>query len=529
MNPLNNQPQNAASPFTNTASVPSPFTATQPSTPQMTPLPKTLPSGDIGMGTSNPDTSTDLTQNQVLSNLAAAGYQVPSKINPQTFQVPTTGSIDSTSLGKTSPGALQDALDAKQLALRNGTNPNSIPSDGYYQQSLQQNLYNDVGAYSKYSPEEQQLLQQKSNNDAKIYNTQLAERRQIKQLQEDGQMTKEQAAAFISESQRRADAQNADQAGLGMFYNSSLDVLGKIRGNQLTAAQTQYGMLQPTQVAPGSSLYNPITGVQYQGTGASPQGIFQASQTLKTNDQMTGNLHLTPQGTVDDNYYYQQAQAQLSGGRGTPNGQVSNNTGGNNSQIPQQVQTYLKASGGQYVNADKVPTNQQDLVKQLSAENGVPYLETGQVQKIQSIDVTNDNLTQLNGVASRILGSGLTGKTIGATWNIISSVLQLNPEISSFNAFRDTAINTIQALAGGAGSGLKINQGEINTAVGNLPKITDNLETAQKKIELVQGFMNKWKSEILTGTPGVTPPPDSKSGSKVIQTKVGAVDNSWFN
>ncbi len=66
----------------------------------------------------------------------------------------------------------------------------------------------------------------------------------------------------------------------------------------------------------------------------------------------------------------------------------------------------------------------------------------------------------------------------------------------------NTAINTIQALAGGTGSGLRLNAGEINTAIGNLPTINDNLETASKKIALVQGFMNKWKNEILTGSTG---------------------------
>ncbi len=449
-----------------------------------------------------------------------------SKLSPNPYTVPSptpTAPVNSNMLGSgATQNKLNDVWNSKANDLANGSNPNLTGSDNYMK-----NVANNVFQLSQYSPDEQNLIGSNQLLNAKIYNTQLETRRQIKQLQEDGQITKDQGASFISEAQRRSDAQLADQAGLGMYNTAELAALGNIRGNQLTAYQNLASLLKPEQVSPGSTMYNPILGTMYQGTGAAPAQITSYAQTLKQNDQMTGNLRLTPQGTVDDNYYYQTAQqayATQGGSNGAPSSNSGAQTNGQPQELPQQVQTYLDASGGQYINADKVPAEQANIVKTLAAQNGVPFLSSDEVSKMRSIDVTQSNLQQLEGVTKQILGSGLTGRTLGAAWNNISSALQLNPNISSFNAFRDTAINTIQALAGGAGSGLRLNAGEISTAVGNLPTISDNLETAQKKISLVNGFLDKWKTELMQGSQPVT-----QSGNNVIQTKVGAVDNSWFN
>lgn len=450
------------------------------------------------------------------------------KITPQSYNVPTnTATYPSSVLsGQSNANTLQNTYNNKTQDLMNGTNNNLVPSDSLYGQ-----VANKIFQTSQYTPEESQQLQNYADLNSRITATQLADRRQIKQLQEDGQLTKEQAAGFISESQRRADAQLADLAVAQTASSNTLDVLGKIRGNQLTAYQNLSSMLKPEQVSPGSTLYNPITGNMYQGNGASPQTIVSTAQNLKQNDQMTGQLRLTPQGTVDDNYYYQQAQQLYSTQGGTVDGQSGGMSGGQSygtgqtGQIPQQVQTYLQASGGQYINSEKVPADQLNLVKTLASQNGVPVLTGDEVSKMRSIDVTQNNLQQLQGVTSQILGSGLTGRTIGALWNSISSGLQLNPNISSFNAYRDTAINTIQALAGGTGSGFRLNQGEINTAVGNLPTINDNLETAQKKISLVSGFLEKWKTELLQGNQGTSSGSQSSGGT--VQTKAGVINTNW--
>lgn len=187
------------------------------------------------------------------------------------------------------------------------------------------------------------------------------------------------------------------------------------------------------------------------------------------------------------------------------------------------------ANGTPYIAQDKIDPRLSGLVQSLGPSMGIPVLNTEQVSKVQSIDVTKQNLDQLsqtvNGQNGQggILSGGLYGRTVGAGLNTLSDLFQTNPEISAFKTYRDTAINTIQALAGGSGSGFRLNQGEINTAVSNLPSLTDNLETANKKLSLLNGFLDKWSSELVGKQ--ATAPSSSNSQSGGGQSGGGGIYN----
>jgi hypothetical protein len=453
--------------------------------------------------------------------LQTAGIQPPASVGSVNFGVSPTNTVNSNHLTSVTQSDALTAYDRfVQDAMNGKTQP--TPTDAYMQKVLEM---------STYSPEEAQALQQYADVTSRINATKLAERRQIKALQENGTITQEQAKAFIEESGRVADAQLADQAVQQSAATLSLGVLGQLRGNNLQALQNISQFYNPQQIAPGSTLGNAQGQSFFQGAGASPQTIMAAAQNLKQNDQMTGNLHLTPMGTVDDNYYYQQAQqiyatqgGTLGGGTGASAGGAM---GGGTGQLPQQLATYLGASGGQYVNEDKVPKAQQDLVKQLAAQNGVPYLTQEDLSKYKNIQVTQQNLAQLQQVTERILGSGLQGRTLGAAWNIVQDKLQLNTDISSFRVWRDTAVNTIQSLAGGSGSGFRLNQAEIDTATGNLPTITDNVETAKAKLGIINSLLSRWQNQILTGNPADTSKTGGTPGGTVVQTAAGAINTDW--
>jgi hypothetical protein len=212
------------------------------------------------------------------------------------------------------------------------------------------------------------------------------------------------------------------------------------------------------------------------------------------------------------------------GGSGTGLGNTPSMTG-----IPQIVQTYTQTTsdGIPYINMSKVAQANQNVVKLLAAQYGIPALEDEDVTKVRSIDVTSQNLDQMGKTADSILSSGLFGRIKGLTANKIEAMAQTNPEISSFQTYRDAAINAIQALAGGSGSGFRLNQSEIEVASSNLPIITDNKETAQMKLGIVKSFLNKWKNQMLpnqqsnTQAPGQTQP--SVSGGTTGNPTTG-----WF-
>lgn len=397
-----------------------------------------------------------------------------------------------------------------------------VPSDNLLSSVVGQ-IYNA----SQYSPGEQNALQQYSQTQGQILQTQLAARRQIQQLQQDGSLTAAQAASFTQEAQRRSDADLADLATQQSGNTLSLQTLGMLRQNQLGALQNVAQFLQPMQVPPGSTLYNPITGVQYQGAGASPAQIAQQASTFITQDQSTGNLQLNPDGTINQQYYQNKAQSYYGGNasygqqQGMQTGaQAPAGSSNGQAQVPQSVSQYVtndSTNGIQYINANKVPTNQQNFIQQQAAQYGIPYLTSDDITKFQNISVTQQNLNQLSNVIPQILSSGIAGRIQGLTVNQIENLTETNPLISSFANYRDTALNTIQALAGGSGSGFRLNQAEIDVATSNLPEITDNSETAQAKLAVLNSFLSKWSNELLTGNPadtsGTTLPGNSSSSA----------------
>lgn len=478
-------------------------------------------------------------------NHAAAPFQAPvqqtslssypvGNYSPQNFSVQSTGNTYDSS--KLSPGAVQDLLDArraKEAAMLGGTNLDGsaagmtadgrplIPSD-----TLQGQIANQLYQSKLYSPEEQSLIQGGQDLVAQVAQKKLAARRQVTQLVEDGKITKEQGAAFVSEAERRANTELADLSVAQDSNTARLTALGLIRQNNTGALQTIMDTLKGSEVAPGSSVYNPITGVQFQGSGASPATIATTAQSLKQNDQMTGNIKLTPQGTVDDNYYYQQAQQMFASG-----GQASAGTGSTSGsqsvpgQIPQQVQTYLQASGGQYINEERVPAGQRDIVRQLAAQNGVPFLSAGDVSSVQSIDYTKANLDKLSTVVDQVLYDGALGKVGNIASATLNKWFPTSVARTAFNSNRETAIKQIQSLVAGSGSGFRLTQPEIDQAVSQMPTEYDTLSIAKAKLAWVNSFLDTKRSLALTGTVGAQT--SAPGVNNVVQTKAGAIDTNW--
>lgn len=383
----------------------------------------------------------------------------------------------------------------------------------------------------------------------KINTTRLAENQEINNLLSNGAITKEQANAFKTETQRRYDTDLANltvaqgsAANTVDVYSRLWNTFGKPQevspGGALvtpTGQQVFASPRNPIEVSPGSSLVDPLTGqVVTQGTGASPSTIVAYAQDLFQQDSAVGQPHLTADGQVDQQYYTSRAQQILSGvsgGGGFPQapatagqpGVTPSTTGG---QLPPAVAKYVVSTpeGLSYINADKVSANELNFVKNQAANYGIPLLTNEDVSKYKNIQVTQSNLQDLSTLINKVNQPGIYGRTLGAAGNYLKNIFQTDADISAFNVWRDTAINTIQSLAGGSGSGFRLNQAEIDTATGNLPTIYDNQETAQNKIRLINGFLSKWQSELLTGSPtGLT------GGQSPLQTGGGGGNIDWSN
>jgi hypothetical protein len=96
----------------------------------------------------------------------------------------------------------------------------------------------------------------------------------------------------------------------------------------------------------------------------------------------------------------------------------------------------------------------------------------------------------------RFLSSGFAGRIKGLTVNEAKQLMQTDPLVGAWDSRRLAAINQIQSLAF-PGKGMRITQGEIDTARrSDIPKITDNIETANEKLrgywKLSQSILDRY-------------------------------------
>lgn len=156
-------------------------------------------------------------------------------------------------------------------------------------------------------------------------------------------------------------------------------------------------------------------------------------------------------------------------------------------QIPKAYQNYVDAGplGVAYVNDDRVPANVKDGLKTMASRAGIPYVQAADVGALKSIEAVLGNLDSMQTLANNNLAGGVLGHIWDLTAGQGAQALQTQHgiQLGLFDNYRDTAIKAVQALAGGAGSGLRINGAEIAANTQNLPTATDSKENAIAQIK----------------------------------------------
>lgn len=180
----------------------------------------------------------------------------------------------------------------------------------------------------------------------------------------------------------------------------------------------------------------------------------------------------------------------------TPSGSVN---------VPTALSPYVQTAydGTLYADLSSLTPSDKAKYAQISQQAGIkPILDTGTAGKLNAISVSKENLQTIGESLPGLLNNETT-PTLQGLSNSVSGFLG-NADVKSFNAWRTAIINNVQALAGGAGSGLRINKAEIDSAMQNdLPVITganaDNLSTAQAKLAKLNFQLDTWNKQILGG------------------------------
>lgn len=189
-------------------------------------------------------------------------------------------------------------------------------------------------------------------------------------------------------------------------------------------------------------------------------------------------------------------------------GQLSSSASSRVSQLPQWMQSYVDAGpkGVAYINDDRVPALQKAAIQNFAAKAGVPYLQAADASAIKSIGVVYQSMESMKNLANTVLSSGWTGKLedsiLGPAAKFVGTDWGNN--LLRFDAYRDTAIKAVQALAGGAGSGLRINGAEIMANVNALPTSGDSAESANTKLAEITKIIDQ---QLGATFPYVAPTP----------------------
>lgn len=201
--------------------------------------------------------------------------------------------------------------------------------------------------------------------------------------------------------------------------------------------------------------------------------------------------------------------------------------------VPTVLQPYYSTSysGQGWVNLSSLSGPQQTAYARIAESAGLkPILDSDTASKLQAIGASKSNLNDiLQTFMSEQSGGGLA--PVNGVINGAKGFFG-DAGIKSYNSFRTAVINNVQALAGGSGSGLRINQAEIDAAMNNdLPVLTgtdaDTLSSAQRKIMNLNSQLQIWEQQIMGSgnTPSTQPTLDyPKDGYVRMQGAQGTYD-----
>lgn len=529
----------------------------------------------------------------------------PTSIPPNNFGIDTSGgsggsqtTISSSSAKPVTTSAALNAQSNKQSTMYSGTAPvGTTPSDQLYQEMMK--MYQA----SLYSPEQQQVIQQYNQAQTNLQNDQMAESRQIQALQQNGQITQAQADQMLQDTKNRWSSILSADTGQANNASTAMNTLAMLQKNQIGAISSVLPFYQGTAVSPGSTLVNQFGQTLAQGQGASPAQINSTAFQLMNNDYTrTGTYQTNPDGSP--NYaYYQNLATQMyqpggmsagstntgsgytstnsqsvtgtgsQGTTGTTSGTGSTNTGsGNYSTTPTMVPgteaapqytAYSTAiahglpppiagatitssvTGDTYVSGQMLSNSAlQTEANALAGKSGIPFVPATNVGNVQQLDVVMSQLGELSLLTKQTLTPGLLGRIEGMTTNQLQSYFETSPVWAKFNAVRLSAINYLKAMA--QGGGFRTNQSEINTASDSIANSSDNLESAQAKIQTALTNLNiAYKTFVPTHTDTTlshletvantinsnssssSSTSSSSTGGTIVQTSAGAIPTNW--
>lgn len=192
----------------------------------------------------------------------------------------------------------------------------------------------------------------------------------------------------------------------------------------------------------------------------------------------------------------------------TQNGLVNGTITPGNTGVPiVDSNTRTTQSGVPYVDGTTLTGAQASQAQLQAAQLGIPYLGSAGAGALNKLEEARQNISNIKDVLT-----GAAGGTNISPSNALSRLLEIpnyaaegvtqsGPEaaqLAAYNTFRSAAIGALQAVAGGSGSGLRINQSEIEMSINNdIPTPTDTAEVRDQKIANMTSLLDSNEAQLL--------------------------------
>jgi hypothetical protein len=188
-------------------------------------------------------------------------------------------------------------------------------------------------------------------------------------------------------------------------------------------------------------------------------------------------------------------------------------------------------SGYPYVDATGYSAKMRDALKMRYERRGVTVLTDREASVARDIDTARLNQDSIFNSIAEKLPKDSSGRLLVGPENKLSQFFQTDEDLASFNSWRAAAIQSLRAIAGGAGSGFRINQAEIAMAMENdIPRITDTVGVATAKKAKIEAMLDNAERPKFVrnraGMGGSTGAPGAPQATPPALGGVGTADTS---
>lgn len=154
-------------------------------------------------------------------------------------------------------------------------------------------------------------------------------------------------------------------------------------------------------------------------------------------------------------------------------------------------------SGNNYLPLTNVPAKfKLDAIK-YAKDHGIPAVSQKDDDRLGRLDIARQNTKDMLASMETFLPKDALARLTVGPLNHVADITKSNPEIVNYHTYFEALVEQLVALAGGAGSGVRINKSEIERLVKIAPQIDTPLPVAQKWAERVNSLIDNTERPIL--------------------------------